>query len=1352
MRESFSKPLPSKFFEQTIDEGVREYLRNKLDMVGDETEIAIFGNEVADDPLTKNELEGDINGFIFDNYEHIVSLVTSNTKKDLRKFKILNSDLRNYGFYDTSFYVFDNNYNTQILDVDEGGYNTDDFISNANNYFGESKKNSKFSFKLLENKELNLDANYHYSGASDVNFAKESQVLTAAYLKNKVRVDTKLNIGAFDSEYVNRYYLRDLDRYLCINDFGMKPYNDKADVTNIWPFANAVERKIRRTLSNIQKLYRSIDNNDFSEYIENLEENQTFEIYQTIENEKKRIFIELVNSKIGKELVTDAIPFPKFKNEIGLKDSHKISEHINSDLGNETDLYKRLKYFESDKFQRCVSNLIFDELKTIPGLNKAIIGISSQNKEPVLMNEYDYRSVISKVQYVYIEQAKQRIIDATQNGEIRNLVENISSGRGELSPHYFDKFSFFEMIEKIGIEKFFEIYPSSKQKILEEGEKYIDVSINEFIEGVNGVYWIFGEKIRDFSSDKLKKEIWHHKTFSESLLFDYLAERGLRAEKPFTDHDYSNSRNLTGEALNEYRNTLNKYWATLTNHEKVKLFNEGKKIYWIGKQVQKKIFELEQNKSVQGRIVDSYESNDSVFRFYSFHDEVRWDQYDVQNIDIDKFLEHFNKHGNIICTMIGSKLDDGIGSHANLETMMGIINALEAGADMRGVALAFDKKRYLEGILSGQEQENDLEYALKDWPSSLRDMVSVEEFQVYFENAEQYLYQDPKGMVRYAELLQKEPQIREILGEKIEKKSDLDLRLCLSVQTSEVRGWYLEGAEYVGHPALQRYFVRFQATREQTGGYPNLHDALYWIPNIKRVEVGEARALLDDIDTMDESNELKNFLPRYDKEKDPLKADGAIKSLRELKKRVFALEANFDFSTLSPQMFDVISAPGFNLSELQRLQNEQRFVDLLEGRLNKDQPFMPHKRTFTARPLHEILKEGLGSFKEKIRGTAQDPKGMFDAVRKLMKDKEVNGRQMQIQDLLREVPLDMEEDILKLLQEQRVATGALLEATVHEKSDPEGWVCGNYTDCCMPFGDSKNTDYMFNKGTQYFTIKYNGRIIAQSVVVDSLDRRSNEDVIILDNIEVANNYKNQSALLSRVYKTFWAEYTSKKVKIGTGYSDLIPDGARLESNNFSPKHSLSYSDAKGSQIYDLPKIRGVESLDNILTFANLTERDVETIAEMEKESYPEGLIQGKGQALEVIRKQRELELPGAASSFILRQGNEPAGYLLVLPEESKMNSGENVAHIYDMVVLPKFQGGIVARKMMERMLDTAKAYDVPAIEFEARESTSYRLITNPRIAKWIENKGYKLTYNEPLPDYLGGENFYYVRLENINNS
>ncbi len=145
------------------------------------------------------------------------------------------------------------------------------------------------------------------------------------------------------------------------------------------------------------------------------------------------------------------------------------------------------------------------------------------------------------------------------------------------------------------------------------------------------------------------------------------------------------------------------------------------------------------------------------------------------------------------------------------------------------------------------------------------------------------------------------------------------------------------------------------------------------------------------------------------------------------------------------------------------------------------------------------------------------------------------------------------------------------------------------------------------------------------------------------------------------------------------------------------------------------------------------------------------MAQGKAHVADILQKQRDLEVPGAASSFVVRQGQEAAGYLLVLPEESEVQSGERVAHVYDMVVMPKFRGSPIARKMMERVLDIASAYGVP-IEAEARASTSYALLMNVRIRKWFESKGFYLTKNEKLPAYLNGEDFYFVRFENRQNA
>jgi GNAT superfamily N-acetyltransferase len=1387
MKETFSRPIRKKEIIKEIDDGIQEYLREKISKSRGEKEIINYNEVVSDRPFNREEFEKSVNNFLELNFE-LLSLIVlggENVNK-LKAFKILNKDLRGFGFQNASVIVeaFLSRYsgrgdfyaiNKEVRDYDNRSFLYSDSLALPEGAISESnlEKFSEFNYDLLEREDLRVGFSGGVGQGRDM-YVNVSEILATSYLKDNIKIDSKLDAGNNSSNYLQRYFYKEAGRYLCENDFGMKPFGDQANVSDITPFAQSVQRHIRMVLNNIETVKNAVidesegesyftdlehslgqeyrlpewphnSNPDYQEIITKISEIRSI-INEKIKRVKQKKLYQAINSEEVKNVILEAIPFAKFANEIGSRKNEEIEKIIVQDLGEEADLYKRLEYFKSNEFRGAIKDLIIKDSYVLPEIGDKRVATSVAHNRPVILQEDRIQSLIDNAGDSYIKKTQNDIINSDPDEDLKKIVRNTTSGRGPNSPYHFCEFDFYEALKKIGSSKYLEMYPAAKEQIFEQAGVITDTEINKFIDDIDGVYKIFGNKIRQMEADKIKKEMWHSGSLEDSGIWDYFAQRALGEKPPVFDR---NNYDESNQLMAEYRGRVQDFWENLPQSERRKLFFEGKKMYWLAKQINGKAWEISRNRHMQEH--EQYQEEDyNKFKFHEHFRSVNWEQYDCRDIDTDKLTKYINTHGGIICAFLVSEDDSmKIASDINLETIMHIIGAIEAGVDMRGVALAFDKKKHLEGLLSGKEQKNDLEYALKDWPKELRDRISPEEFQMYFENAEQYLYQDPSGMIRYSHLLEKEPQIRDILGNKVDKKSDLDLRLSLSVQTPEVRAWYFEGAEYVGHSALQKYFIRFQATREQSGGYPNLHDALYWIPNIKRVEVGEARALLDDVTTVDDSNELRSFLSRYKKDGDLLKGEGPIKSLRELKKRVFALEANIDLSTFSPEIINIISAPGFSISCLKDLQNEQRFIDLTEGKLDQEQPFKSHKRKFTATPLHELLKVGLGSFKEKIRGTAQDPKGLFNDLRKLINGKEINGKAMQVQDLLREVPVDIEEDVLSILQNQRVAIGPILEATVHDKSDPEGWVCGNYTDCCMPFGDSKNNNYMFNRGAQYFTIKYNGRIIAQSVVVDSIDKRSKEDVIILDNIEVANNYKNQSAMLSRIYKIFWAEYTSKKVKIGTGYSDLIPDGAKLESNNYAPKLPLSYSDATGYQIYDLPKIRGVESLDKVLTFANLTERDAEIIAEMEKEAYPEGLVQGKGQALEIIRKQRELDLPGAASSFILRQGNEPAGYLLVLPEESRINSGESVAHIHDMAVLPKFQGGIISRKIMERMLDVAKAYNVPAIEFEARESTSYRLLTNPRIAKWIEERGYKLVYNEPLPEYLGGEDFYYVRLERV---
>lgn len=1372
MIESFSKQLSKQEVEKEISTGIKEYLRNKIDQHTDIEQNISYNKETAERPLTRAEFEEDINNFIKTNFNTLLSLIlTDNQEADLNKFKIFNKDLGNFGFGDTSIIVkaFLSNNNYEVINEDENVYGV---------YTDRLNVPVDFNYDLLD--KLNLKVEYSTSDSGDTKYKLFSEIMATAYLKEEVRVDSKLNVGDRESEYAKRFFYRKKSRYLCKNDFGMKPYGEQADVSDISPFAQSAQRQIRKVLFNIESVVDAItdSNNSYSKNLRNsleieykmpewpdygipnrdkiLEEHKRINsiIDKKVSELAQQKIVELFASQDILNLILNAIPYNKFINEIESKNHKKIEIFIDKELGAEKqDLYKRLEFIKSDKFKNGIRSLILENFNKIPELEKIVATSKGHSKPVILTDEKNtvvlVNDLVNNIKNSFISVTEDNIISAHPDSRVKQIISNTCDGWSNtgLTRYAPKSFAFFTALKKYGVDEFLELYPDIKTKVLEENGSYENYGLTDTVDGILNLYQIFGKKINQMDLDKLKKEIWHYKTLEDDKVWKYFAEREVGMKSPVWDYKNENSSEKLSKV---YASKISNFFENLSQPKRRKLFFEGKQMYWLAKNIKRSIWEVEKNINIQR--LDEAENHDNnseneEFKFYQHTYNIDWEQYDCKNINIEKLGQYLSKHGNIIGAILASMSEDK--SINLIGVSSSIVEMIESGIDMRGIALAFNKKQYIDDVLSGKAQQIELEDILDNWPKELRDILNTDEFQIYFENADEYLYQDPNGMIRYANFLQKDVRMRQILGDKAKSKSDLDLRFCLSIQAPDVMEWYIEGAEYLGHAVMHDYFVRFHSIREQTGGYSNLHDLLYWVPNIKKVEPGEAKALLYSISTVDESNDLKNFLPRYNKERDQFKTSGTIESLRELKKRVLALEANIDLASFSPEIIDIISAPGFNLSALKSLQKESRFTDLIEGRLDKDQPFKPHVRKFTKRPLSELLREGLGSYKDKIRGTAQNPKGLFNSIRNLIQDREINGRPMEITDLLKEVPLEIEEDILNFLQMQKVSVGPILEATIHAKSDPEGWVCGNYTDCCMDFGESNNTDYMFNKGTQYFTVKQNGRIIAQSVIVDSIDNRTNETVVVLDNIEVAKNYQNQSALLSKVYKTFWSEYTSNEVKIGTGHSDLIPDGAKPESNTYSPKYPLSYSDSKGPKIYNMPKISGVESLDNIFTFANLTENDVKMIADIEKQAYSQGLIQGKDQILEVLQKQREIELPGAASSFVLRKGSEVAGYLLVLVEESEINSNEEVAHIYDIVVLPKFQNGQAARKMMERVFDTAKAYDIPAIEFEARESTSYRLITNSRIAKWIESKGYKLTYDELLPEYLGGENFYYVRLDKI---
>lgn len=1295
--DSYSRTEDKEQAIEEINEGISEYLKTVHSTEGIHTGLfEEFEVSISDKPLKRTDIEKEVESFVDKNMEAIMPILFDDSIKHKQMIETLGITNELIGSLGLNYKI--DNWGQQLLYKEDGDY------------------------------------------------ATGSDFIALAYAKAAIRTDSLRNSGRINGKYPHRYFLKSQNRYLCANDFGMRKWNpvkekmEDGDPTNIAPYIQSIKSQINRIEGNIQplitkKAYR------FNKEME--EEDPNYEIYgnsfKMKEVAKRRAISEvssiyLTNPK-DRELLLTGISESRFENYLRFNGKKIAGDH---------DFVKDNTFKNYQNFEQNISNL--ERLIKIPseqdkeGTTLDYI-YSTSHRKPVIVKPL-FRSIkqLDPITNTEIETTK-KFIDTDpfikhaqnsvknflakeaikqENSEVQQCVEKHITDRGVNSPFYYPRYKIYDLIKDLGVEKVEQILDTDDRKIHEQLRSLDYLKAMDY-------------NISQIDSDRLKKQIFEASKLDNSRIWEYLQLR----EDGYIDPE------------SEWVQDCTDWLKSLGREKSRELYREGKRMHWIAQQIWKT------NPSVQ-------EDN----RFYHNYHLIDWERYDLKDIGIseDKITRYFNTHGNLISVLLSPEANyyqnqstrnsDNIENYKNtVITLPLLIQGLESGKDLRGLALVDKKQQYLKELLQGNVK-NNLESAIADWPTNLRNAVSQEEFELYYENANDYILLDPNGLKKYAvwRADEKNKYLNDMFKQTPKNKSDLDFRICLCTQGEEVLNWYKEAYEYLGEgEIIQDYLSRFNSIVENGRSFANLHDSLYWIPNIKNLEKGDIKSLMSSIRTMDEHREFSNLLPRYNKEKDRFKDQGPIQSLRELKKRVLAIESHVDLSGLPPQVLAITSAPGFNVRTLESMRKRPAFIDLVEGKLDEKQPFEPHRRLFPGRLMTETLKEGLGSRSQGILGTATNPGNLFKSLNQLIKGRKVGDRAMRVTDLLESVPIDLEESIIKLLQEQNVDTGPIVEAQIHAKSDPEGWVCGNYTDCCMPFGSSYNNDYMFNPSTQYFTIKYNGRIIAQSVVVDAINTKDGENIVILDNIEIANNYKKFTPLLSNVYKTFWTEYTKLPVKIGIGYSDLIPSDSVLEPNTYASRTTLLYSDSRGSHIYDLPKLKNVEAIEKVVSFSNVTDtdRDIDLITKMEAESYPKDLTQGKDYIAEILQKQRSLGVPGAASSFVIRQGKDPAGYLLVLPEESEVNPNEQVAHIYDMAILPKFRGTPLAGKMINRVLDFAQAYGV-SIEAEARANTSYTLLMNERVRRWFESKGFYLTRNEKLPEYLGGEDFYFVRFENRN--
>ena len=345
---------------------------------------------------------------------------------------------------------------------------------------------------------------------------------------------------------------------------------------------------------------------------------------------------------------------------------------------------------------------------------------------------------------------------------------------------------------------------------------------------------------------------------------------------------------------------------------------------------------------------------------------------------------------------------------------------------------------------------------------------------------------------------------------------------------------------------------------------------LEWLKDANKLSPENLTALVESIDTDVEQVELALRLGHYDPEADLLKHRGPIRSIRELKARVEAQGRDFSAIQNTPA-WDVLSrTPGMDFAALEEMCAEPEFHALAQGAHDKIQPFSSFETLVASqRDVTDIVRTSLGSRRKNIPGTAADPAKLYHDLKHLMKRHGIPGSPA---DLFTSIPAHMEAEVLQLVMRQdsyqEESTGPLYRATLHDKSDPLGWVCGNYTDCCMPFGRSLNTDYMFNPDTQYFTIRRSGRVIAQSVVIAAEDAATQKPVIVLDGIEIANNYRHLREDIVGVYRKVWGDvYDGKPVLVGTFRKEHPITGEPYEKSVAgryrSRSGNIGYTDAWG---------------------------------------------------------------------------------------------------------------------------------------------------------------------------------------------
>ncbi|MCX6739950.1 MAG: hypothetical protein NTZ49_01840 [Candidatus Parcubacteria bacterium] len=339
---------------------------------------------------------------------------------------------------------------------------------------------------------------------------------------------------------------------------------------------------------------------------------------------------------------------------------------------------------------------------------------------------------------------------------------------------------------------------------------------------------------------------------------------------------------------------------------------------------------------------------------------------------------------------------------------------------------------------------------------------------------------------------------------------------------------------------------------------------------------------------------------------------------------------------------------------------------------------------------------------------AGQAKKLYNDLASFIKDK-YQGKKIVSDYLAEEIPKEDQESVRNILKLNKYEIkGKKMVVQIHRKSDPKGWVAGDFTDCCMRYGTDINYEYMSHEDTAYFTVsvvdEYGQEdMIAQSVLVAAklkadeipnkkyLDKKRDFPVLAVDNIEIANRGIKYRPAIAKAYNNFFKKHFSDKLVIlGTSYND---DGGlvtgELENPNmlYEPVRPLKYSDCfEHSSCYVLHDPENTKNKDGLhllgLAIYNFSESPL--LKKLNKAEIEEAQT-----ILDKIGKGEDdedggLNFPDNHSNVFLeknKDAKEVLGYILAADYLSKENEEDKV-----IVEVLKFFNNVPAAKQEETIL------------------------------------------------------------------